>query len=68
MLSDRVHDTHARLDRVEEHGSCNGLVQADGEKQTSASGYRDIHLADIRLGSIDATNGHGREVDARFDE
>jgi len=62
------HYTHARLDRVEEHGSCNGLVQADEEKQTSASNYRDIHLADLWLGSIDGTYGHGREGNARFDE
>ena len=59
---------HTRLDRVEEHGSRDGLVQTDEEKQTSASNDRDIHLADLWLGSTDEIDGHGRESHARFNE
>ena len=49
--------THScRLDRVEEYGSCYGFVQADEEKQRSASGYRTYTLL-ISVGlTTDATN------------
>ena len=46
------------MDRVEEDGSCDGLVQGD-EEEKSASECRNLQLADHWMGSIDETNGQG---------
>ena len=55
------------MDRVEEDGSCDGLVQGD-EEEKSAFNDRNLQLDDLWMGSRDETNGQGRGDDERFNE